>query len=105
MGDFKWLRGIRWQEMGQDLILHHEQSHDGKEIELDLKSAPLVMAEIKKQFPERPSQGPIIICEPTGLPWTAQEFRRWWRKIANEAGVPKGVKNRHSRIGDEDDDD
>jgi hypothetical protein len=46
---------------------------------------------------ERPANGPIVVCEWSGLPWTAHEFRRWWRQIANAAGIPKTVFNMDSR--------
>jgi hypothetical protein len=31
---------------------------------------------------------PVIVCELTKAPWTQTNFRRWWRIIAREAGVP-----------------
>jgi hypothetical protein len=46
---------------------------------------------------ERSARGPAIICKKSGYPWTAYEFRRWWRQVANAAGVPKTVFNMDSR--------
>ncbi|MCK1521241.1 MULTISPECIES: hypothetical protein [unclassified Bradyrhizobium] len=43
-----------------------------------------------------PTSGPIIINDVTGLPWSTTEFRRKWRLVAKEAGVPDVVKNRDS---------
>lgn len=42
--------------------------------------------------------GPLIICESTGRPWT-RDFSRYWRKIADAAGVPRNVCNKDSRAG------
>ena len=43
-----------------------------------------------------PKGGPLVICDITGLPWSTAEFRRKWRKVARQAGVPDVVKNRDS---------
>jgi hypothetical protein len=48
---------------------------------------------------ERPPSGPVVICEWSDLPWTQYEFRRWWRKVADAAGIPKNVKNMDSFAG------
>lgn len=46
-----------------------------------------------------PASGPVIMCELTGTPWTQRNWRRWWRIIAREAGVPDTIQNRDSRPG------
>src|SRR5262249_41660920 len=46
-----------------------------------------------------PASGPVIVCELTGTPWTQRNWRRWWRIIAGEAGVPDTIQNRDSRPG------
>lgn len=96
----KWLRGIRWPEIDGDLILRHVTSKKQKPIEVDLKLAPMVMEELAlwPQYMRSPT-GPLIICEGTAHPWKATDFRRKWRTIADLAGVPKQVKNMHSRHG------
>jgi|HubBroStandDraft_1064217.scaffolds.fasta_scaffold08818_4 hypothetical protein len=94
----KWLRGLRWSEIDPNLILRHVTSKRQKEIELDLKLAPMVMEELEL-LSCRSECGPIILREKTGLPWPAAEFRRKWRAVANAAGVPKSVKNMDSRAG------
>jgi hypothetical protein len=33
------------------------------------------------------------------LPWRNPEYRRLWRKLANDCGVPKSVRNMDSRAG------
>jgi hypothetical protein len=98
----KWLRGLRWSEIDENLILRHETSKKGKTLVVDLKLAPMVMDEIKfikEYYGEIPTSGPVVIAEGTGEPWHASEFRRQWRRLATFAGVPKGVTNMDSRAG------
>jgi hypothetical protein len=40
-----------------------------------------------------------VICDTNGLPWTDNEYRRKWRKVANACGIPKNVWNMDSRSG------
>jgi len=42
----KWLRGIRWEEIDQNMVLRHVTSKRNKEIEVSLKNAPMVMEEL-----------------------------------------------------------
>lgn len=94
----KWLRGIRWEEIDDNLVLHHITSKKLKLVEPDLKLAPMVFEEFAL-LGERPKKGPIIIHEATGLPYLANTFRKVWRGIADKAGVPKDVHNMDSRAG------
>lgn len=99
-GNDKWMRGLRWEEIDDDLILRHMTSKRQKEHEVDLKLAPMVLEELRLQFPNGlPETGPVIISEKHGVPWRTSEFRRQWREIADKAGVPKGVYNMDSRAG------
>ncbi len=114
----KWLRGIDWSEVNDNLILTHVTSKKQKETEVDLKLAPMVLEELvemvdgqeilvvdkvtKKVTVNRhllPASGPIIICDTNGLPWTNTEWRRKWRKVANACGIPKNVWNMDTRSG------
>jgi hypothetical protein len=114
----KWIRGIAWQEIDENLILRHVTSKKQKETTVDLKLAPMVLEELreltggepvvtidkatKKVTVHRhllPASGPIVICDTNGLPWTDCEWRRKWRKVATAAGVPKDVFNMDSRSG------
>lgn len=99
-GNQKWLRGIRWEEVNENYILTHITSKRQKEITVDLRLASMVMEELGG-LPRSayPATGPIIICETTGIPWSQHEFRRYWRKCATKAGVPKHVFNMDSRAG------
>lgn len=104
----KWMRGIRWEEISQDLILTHITSKKSKEIPIDLRNAPMVMEElafiagVSPAMLTRdllPASGPIVISEFDDLPWEAIEFRRWWRKLADACDIPKEVRNMDSRAG------
>lgn len=93
----KWLYGIRWEHVDEDLVLRHVTSFAAQTLELDLKTAPMVLEELEKQYGGViPKSGPIIISEWNQKPWSSNEFRRWWRKLADGVGVPKTVKNMDS---------
>ena len=113
-GPMKWLKGLRWEEIDADLVVHHVTSKRKKLSEPDLKLAPLVMAELEYQWPgcvERrddkiivhrdllPAKGAVIIDEYTGLPYKADDFREEWRIFATECDVPLNVQNRDARAG------
>lgn len=108
----KWLRGLRWEEIDQNLILRHMTSKRQKMLEIDLRLAEMVVEEFQMIAGEEPlitgdvvnrsllpASGPIVICDTNGLPWTGNEYRRKWRLVADKAGVPKEVKSMHSRHG------
>jgi len=91
----KWMRGLRWEEIDANRMLRHTTSKRLHEVEIDLKMAPTVMAELSAK--EWPKDGPVIVSEETGRPWTAWAFRATWRSIARAAGIPDGIKNMDSR--------
>jgi hypothetical protein len=98
----KWIRGLRWDEIDENLILRHTMSRSQTEIVVDLNDAPMVLKELELKFGsiarnKMPASGPIIVAETSGFPWYAVEFRRNWRLAADKAGVPRTVKNRDSR--------
>jgi hypothetical protein len=95
----KWLRGLRWSEINSNLVLKHSTSKKEKELIVDLKLAPMVLRELSIYEGELPASGPMIVCEATTLPFRTSEFRRKWRIVADQAGIPKAVKNMDSRAG------
>lgn len=106
--DQKWLRGIVWQEVDQNLILKHVTSKKQKEVVIDLRLAPMVMEELALMAGVTPAMltrdmlpatGPVITNEINALPWSANEYRRKWRKVADEVGIPKTIRNMDSRSG------
>jgi hypothetical protein len=96
----KWIMGLRWEEIDENMILRHNTSKRGKDIQVDLKLAPMVLQELGTVDRQAlPASGPLIICESTGHPYTTEHFRKRWRKVATAAGVPATVRNMDSRAG------
>jgi hypothetical protein len=108
-GGYKWLMGMRWDEVDENLILRHRlsksvrgkkaimQTDAGKVEEFDLRAFPMVMEELIGT--ERRARGAIIINEHTGQPWNEKQFQKIWREIARACGIPDNVQNRDSRPG------
>src|ERR1043166_8699591 len=92
----KWLYGIRWSEIDDDLILRHPPSAGGEIIRIELSRCRMVMEEIKR-LGSRPKSGPIIVKDDTKQPYSENTFRYLWRKAANAADAPKNIYNRDSR--------
>jgi hypothetical protein len=104
-GSRKWLRGLRWSHIDENLILRHRVGSGGRQIEVDLRTAPVVLEELRilmaavtleDLIGSLPRGGPVVLCDTNALPWSAAEFRRKWRLVANQAGVPDNVTNRDS---------
>jgi hypothetical protein len=98
-GNEKWVRGLRWSDIDDKLILRYvivdkvkrKNSH-----EVDLTKLPMVLEELDKLAPSMPTTGPMIICEANDRPYSSNEFRRKWRLVANKAGIPDNVRNADS---------
>lgn len=112
----KWLRGIRWSEIDEHLVLRHITSKKQKAAERELLLAPMVMEELTRLCPDLiivnemtkavtinrhllPASGPVIIEERTGLPYRAHNFRAKWRDLARAVGIPDHIRNMDSRAG------
>jgi hypothetical protein len=99
-GLWRWQWGLTWDQIDQDWILSKPTSKsNGNEVaEHDLKLYPDVIAELAR-VPQERRIGPVIIDEGSGKPSRANHFSPTFRKIANQAGWPKGVWNLDSRAG------
>jgi hypothetical protein len=99
-GNQKWVRGLRWSDLDENLMLRpvltSGRKDEQKQVAFNLKRAGMAMEEINRVHPSR-RIGPMIICEFSGLPWSGNEYRRKWRKVADTVGLPKTVKNSDSR--------
>jgi hypothetical protein len=104
----KWLRGLLWEEIDDDFVLRHVTSKRGMKIEKSLRDAPMVMEELETIYPgfhlnrplsrdELPRSGPVIVYGMDEKPFQTHQFRRIWRKIADQAGIPKTVFNMDTR--------
>jgi len=96
----KWLRGIQWSEIDENCILSHTTSHLQKDIEIDLKSVPMVREELARFGTRLPTRGPVIVTEKKKRPYEANQFRRYWRRVADAAGIPKNIKNMDSHASE-----
>lgn len=106
----KWIHGIHWNEIDENLVLTHRLSKslrgrnaimkpgEGKVELFDLTAYPMVMEELAK-IPREARVGPLVKAEHTGLPWRQKVFAEKWRKVATAAGVPTTTQNRDSRAG------
>jgi len=101
----KWLRGLRWSDIDDNMILRHRLGKSRRKIEVDLRTAPMVMQELaldvgipidKMARASLPASGPMILNTISAWPYSTSEFRRKWRKVADAAGVPMEVKNTDS---------
>jgi hypothetical protein len=101
----KWLRGLRWPEVNENMILVHTGKQKKDDLVHDLRLSPMVMEEfsfIAGVVPELltremlPMTGPIVLNTISAYPYATAEFRRKWRLVATQAGVPSDVKNRNS---------
>lgn len=120
-GNRKWMKGLRWEEIDADFIVHHITSKRKKLSEPDLKLAPLTLRELghmwpgcyeikkaekegeaDKIIPHRevlPAKGPVILDQHRGIPYYADDFREEWRGFAVACDVPLNVQNRDTRAG------
>lgn len=97
----RWHKGVTWDEMDDNFVLRHNTSKKGKPIVLDLKKAPLVMAEMRWLAENRAIErtGPMVVFEKTGLPYRSFQYRKEWRCVARAAGIPDDVFNMDTRAG------
>jgi hypothetical protein len=100
LNGLKWLRGLRWNEIDENLELRRSTGKNQKPF--DLKRAPMVIEELRAMFckfgepltrARLPPSGPIIKYERTKLPYQSHQFRRVWRLMADAAKIPKDVHN------------
>lgn len=99
-----WHGGLLWSDIDEEIILHSVDRR-GRERRFDLKGSPMIMKELavyadtsvdRLTRADLPDEGPLIICDTNGLPWSPAEFRRKWRLVATQAGIPKNVMNMDS---------
>jgi hypothetical protein len=92
-GAEKWVGGIRWSDIDENMIFRPTitSNRRNQRAEFDLKRFYSILEEINR-VPPWQRKGPIIVSETSGLPWTSNEFRRKWRKVADKAGLPMNVK-------------
>jgi hypothetical protein len=104
----KWITGLRFEEIDENLILRHNTSKRGQGHRDRPAAGAHGARRTRHWIPDPPgpltraslpASGPIIICEITGYPYLTVEFRRKWRIVANKAGLPKTVRSMDARAG------
>lgn len=90
-GTEKWIRGLMWSDLDDKFVLRRtlatgKGGQKEKEAEFRLSRSQMTMEEINRVPPDN-RKGPMIICEFSGLPWSANEFRRKLKIVAEKAGV------------------
>jgi hypothetical protein len=114
----KWICGIDWSEVDQNMMLVHRISKSlrgkkaiadkdaGKVKTFNLNLYPMVMEELafmagvaptalrRDMFP---ASGPMVVNNKTGLPYRPGTQRIHWREAATAVGVPKTAQSRDSR--------
>lgn len=94
---YKWLRGLRWSNIDRKLILRHTLGKQQRRIEVDLRTAPMVLEDLKTIKDFASPGAPLILNEINGFPYTSAEFRRKWRLVAKNAALPDHVRNSDSK--------
>lgn len=100
----KWF-GIRWEDIGQDLVLRYVPSKTsaktGLAVTFPLKKAPMVMEELV-HWPEQRADGgkrsgPVVVYEGTCMPYSGNYFGEFWRADRGAAGISNKIWARDLR--------
>lgn len=72
----KWITGLRWERIDENLILRHVTSKRNKKIEVDLRLAPMVLEELQAIFgsTDRAARAVLRPCSSLGLSASAVVF-------------------------------
>ena len=93
------LSGRRRIGISKDWILTYTQNKVGEVLrEFDLKAVPRLL-ELIQATPEAQRNGPVIVCEATGLPWRDQNYATKFRMVARAAGVSDEIWSMDMRAG------
>jgi hypothetical protein len=101
LGDWnngRWSNGLTWSHIGRDGILRKTTSKTGADAEHRIADYPELAADLAAT-PLESRVGPLVIDEGTQLPYTPEKYRRWFRLIAREAGIPDEIWNMDARAG------
>jgi len=96
--DTRWVNGITWSDIDDNMILRKTHTKTGYMVEHDLKLHPSALDELAL-VPLDKRIGPVIISEATGVPYKNRKFTERWRKVADKAGIPRTVWSMDARAG------
>ena len=96
----RWQWGLTWDHIDVEWNLRKPTSKSNGEMEAEhpITDYPDTLRELQR-IPKDRRIGPVILDEKTGKPYSASNFSRVFRKIADAAGWPKGLFNMDSRAG------
>ncbi|MCT8970689.1 integrase [Microbaculum marinisediminis] len=94
----RWVNGLTWSDIGDDLVLRKATTKTGSLIAVDLALCPLV-TELLEQIPAEQRVGALIVDEMAGRPYAEWAYGREWRVVARAAGIPDTVWNMDARAG------
>jgi hypothetical protein len=92
----RWTGGLTWSDIGTDMILRKSAVKTGIPVEHDLRLYPTILEELALCTRR---VGPMIISEATSEPYKHRTFTQTFRRVADAAGVPRGVWNMDARAG------
>jgi hypothetical protein len=101
-GRYLWRDGLTWSHIDQNGILRKMISKTehttAREAVHRIADYPDLVAELER-IPTDRRVGPLVVSETTGLPYTPEQCRRYFRLIARDAGIPDAVWNMDARAG------
>ena len=94
----EWHGALTWENIpGGMLRLYTSKSRGKKHAVFDLTRLDLVWP-LVQAFPQAERAG-AMIKGPEGAPMRERTYRKWFREIANNAGIPPGVWTMDARAG------
>ena len=93
-----WVNGLVWESITPDWTMTKRTTKTGAVVTFDLTALPLALAELQRvKLADR--HGAVIIDEVAGRPYAENRYQQEWRKVADAAGIPRGVWNMDARSG------
>ncbi len=93
-----WVNGLLWSDISPEWVMRKTTTKTRTPMTFDLTLMPMAMEELRRVAPAK-RDGPIIIDETAGRPYAENRYQQEWRKVADAAGVPRGVFNMDARSG------
>jgi hypothetical protein len=101
-GRMLWRDGLTWSHINGSGVLRKMVSKTehstAREAVHRIAEYPDLVAELDR-IPAEQRVGPMVINESTGLPYTPEQCRRYFRLIARKAGIPDTLWNMDLRSG------
>lgn len=98
----KFWAGLSWSDVDAAMILSLTPTKTAKttgaSVKVDLSLCPMVLEEIGR-VPAAARNGPVVVSEGTGRPYTPELYRATFRRCANAAGWPATTWSRDIRAG------